>query len=279
MSIPEKTAARVLVKSARHCCICRRFSPLQIQVHHIVEVSDGGTDDEANLIPICIGCHSVVHTSPHMTRAFTREELRGHRDEVYDMVAKGKLPVQSQITTGEMHVLAATILQTLKAEGKETYLSDDATELLLATACEETPIIIDKTNKHVHLTVGGQNFLHPPEQGTLPAALLELAQRGFLELHEDTATLTANGMAHVERLVGTTAKYVQKKVKCMKCSLHFTIHSWRPDAHRASELHCPECGQSEGFFLVWAQNRFGFIFEEVPGRAVPWDFGGLPRTS
>ncbi len=61
-SIPEKTVSVVLVKCARHCCICRRFSPLQIQVHHIIEQCDGGTHDEDNLIPICISCHSMVHT-------------------------------------------------------------------------------------------------------------------------------------------------------------------------------------------------------------------------
>ncbi|WP_128805077.1 HNH endonuclease [Klebsiella grimontii] len=85
MPIPDNIAAKILVKSARHCCICRRFSPLQIQIHHIVAQSEGGLDDEDNLIPICISCHSSVHSRMHMTKGFSRAELKGHRDAVYDM--------------------------------------------------------------------------------------------------------------------------------------------------------------------------------------------------
>ena len=62
----------------------------------------------------------------------------------------------------------------------------------------------------------------------------------------------------------------------MKCSLHFTIFSWYPELHRANTLHCPECGQSEGLFIVWAQQKFGFIFQKVPGNSSLWDMGNLP---
>jgi len=277
MSIPETTAAKVLIKSARHCCICRRFLPLHIQIHHIIELAYGGSNEEDNLIPMCIFCHSSVHTSPQMTRTFSAQELKGHRDAVYEMVEKGKLPVQAQITSGEMQVIAATLIQTLKNEGKDMKLSETAMQILLATACEEAPIKLKRHQDSFFLSVGSQNFILRSENGgRYPSELLELEQANYIDRDDMIAYISARGLAHVESLVGTTAKYVQKKVKCIDCSLHFTIHSWEPDGHKAKDLHCPECGQSDGHFIVWAQQKFGFIFEEVPGRAAVWDLSGLP---
>ncbi|MCD8560340.1 MAG: HNH endonuclease [Shewanella xiamenensis] len=280
MSIPEKTVASVLVKCARHCSICRRFSPLQIQVHHIIEQCDGGTHDEDNLLPVCIGCHSTIHTKTHMTKNFSSNELKGHRDEVYDMVAKGKLPAQAQVTSGEMHALSATILATLKAQNEDTKLSETAAELLLAAACEEDKLKVQKFEHSFHITVGGQNFsLKADEKEQFPKEILELLNKGYVTVGGDYAEISDSGISHVQELVKTTAKFIEKKVKCLKCSLHFTIHSWNPDSHRAKDLHCPECGQSEGVFVVWAQQRFGFIFQQVPGNASPWDIGDLSKQS
>src|SRR5262245_18191447 len=92
MAIPQSTADDILVKCARHCCVCRRFRPLPLQVHHIHERAQGGSDDADNLIATCISCHAEVHTETKLTRRFTEVELKMHRDEVYRLVAEGKLP-------------------------------------------------------------------------------------------------------------------------------------------------------------------------------------------
>lgn len=278
MSIPENVVAKILVRSARHCCICRRFSPLQIQIHHIVEQADGGTNDEDNLIPICIVCHSSVHTRTHMTKGFSQIELKGHREAVYDMVEKGKLPLQAQITGGEIQALSTIIIDTLKAEGKSKDLSERATEILLAVACEESPATINIIDNGFHVKAGGQSFFFNSKEGKqYPDELFELAHAGYISLDGETSSITDAGLSHVQKLVNTTAKYIEKKVKCMKCSLHFTILSWDPAGHRAGTLHCPECGQSDGLFMVWAQQKFGFIFQEVPGNASLWDIGDMKK--
>ncbi|MBZ6767391.1 HNH endonuclease [Klebsiella oxytoca] len=277
MPIPDNIAAKILVKSARHCCICRKFSPLQIQIHHIVAQSEGGLDDEDNLIPICISCHSSVHSKMHMTKGFSRAELKGHRNAVYDMVEKGKLPAQPQVTGDEMHALSTVIIETLKAEGKSQDLSERATEILLAAACEESPALINRTDDGIIIESNGQTFhFYSKEVKQYPDELFELAHAGFMSLDGATSSITNAGIAHVQKIVKTTAKYTEKKVRCMKCSLHFTIFSWYPELHRANTLHCPECGQSEGLFIVWAQQKFGFIFQKVPGNSSLWDMGNLP---
>lgn len=89
--IPDEVAADILAKCGRCCCLCRRFRPTMLQVHHIVERSKGGTNDPDNLIAICLTCHSDVHTKRPFTRRFTPEELRQDRDSVFALVADGKL--------------------------------------------------------------------------------------------------------------------------------------------------------------------------------------------
>lgn len=65
------------------------------------------------------------------------------------------------------------------------------------------------------------------------------------------------------------------KVKCLDCGLHFIICTWNKDRHNSSTINCPECKQNNGNFLVWAQQKFGFIFQDVPGKARIYDVKGL----
>ena len=91
MAIPQSTADSILARCGRRCCVCRRFRPLLLQVHHIKERSDGGTDDDDNLIATCISCHANIHTQTQLTRRFTDRELKQHRDQLYQLISDGKL--------------------------------------------------------------------------------------------------------------------------------------------------------------------------------------------
>lgn len=82
----------------------------------------------------------------------------------------------------------------------------------------------------------------------------------------------------VESLIQVNGRYsdvedhTQIKVKCLECALHFTIFSWYPDRHNCGSIHCPECGQHDGQYLIWHEDGNGFIFQNVPGDAVPVEF-------
>lgn len=98
MAVDDSIAATVLAKCGRCCCICRRFRPTKLQVHHIVPQSEGGTDDFGNLIALCITCHSDVHTRRPFARRFTVQELIAHRDAVYSLVENGELvPAEDEV--------------------------------------------------------------------------------------------------------------------------------------------------------------------------------------
>lgn len=83
-----------LVKSARHCCVCRQYKGIKIEVHHIVPRSRGGTDDADNGIPLCFDCHAEVETyndTHPRGRKFRPGELKRHREEWFRLVASGKI--------------------------------------------------------------------------------------------------------------------------------------------------------------------------------------------
>lgn len=162
MAVSSNRAAEVLAKCARHCCICRRFRPLHLQVHHIVEQHEGGTDDLDNLIAICVSCHSDVHTETKLTRRFTNKELKLHRDNVYQLVSDGKLPASSEVPD-QLAELSASIVDAVRMRethtlGPRPLLTPESVEVLLAAVRGNTPINIVTYDGCTALLAGGQTF-------------------------------------------------------------------------------------------------------------------------
>jgi hypothetical protein len=60
-NLPLKTRVIVLTESGYRCAVptCRNI--LALDMHHIWEVSAGGTDDPSNLIALCPTCHALYH--------------------------------------------------------------------------------------------------------------------------------------------------------------------------------------------------------------------------
>ena len=83
MPFSKKIVENLLVACNRCCCICHSFCGPDIEVHHIVPISEGGMDTEDNGIPLCYTCHAAVHAYSNSPkgRKYTRSELCRHRDE------------------------------------------------------------------------------------------------------------------------------------------------------------------------------------------------------
>lgn len=62
----------------------------------------------------------------------------------------------------------------------------------------------------------------------------------------------------------TTTRFA---IKCMKCGLHFAVHTEFPERHAITTLYCPECGQHEAKFMLWREELDEPIFMRVPGKA------------
>ena len=86
MGFPTSVADEVLVRCGRHCCICGEFVGSKIELHHIIQVADGGDNSVDNCIPLCFNCHAEVKSyNPRHPkgRMYTPAELKGHRDKCY----------------------------------------------------------------------------------------------------------------------------------------------------------------------------------------------------
>ncbi len=133
--IPVDVIDRLMVMCGRRCCICRRFRPTKLQVHHIVERSNGGNDSEDNLIVVCLSCHSDVHTKVPFARRFTVGELNGHRDALVAAVADGRLPIIDSDDTDE--VISRLVDDLRLVSRPELNLLPEAVEILLKALATE----------------------------------------------------------------------------------------------------------------------------------------------
>ena len=92
MGFSREVKECALVRAARHCCSCRRYKGVNIEVHHIVPRSDGGNDDIDNAIALCFDCHaSAGHYNSNHPKgsAYSPSELRKARECWHSLVKSG----------------------------------------------------------------------------------------------------------------------------------------------------------------------------------------------
>ena len=192
--IPQDVVDRMMVKCARRCCICRRFQPTKLQVHHIVESSQGGSDEEENLVVVCMTCHSNVHSTVPFARRFTCQELKGHRDALVGMIMSGTLPAEDA-DAAELPI-NAIISQMISCESDqaEDQLSKEAAELLLAAAHAVAPrqgkIFLSDTNVGLRIFPGYMGCPYsvedPRSRARYKAALEELSRKGMIAYESES---------------------------------------------------------------------------------------------
>jgi hypothetical protein len=140
----DEISTKVLADCGRCCCLCRRFKPIQLQVHHIVLKSEGGEDELDNAIALCLTCHTDVHTKAPFTRRFTVEELKAHRENVYRLVAEGKLPAGKPVETGadEMPLAVAEAVSGSSRRGAGFDLIPTAVRVLVVAASSDGMVMV-----------------------------------------------------------------------------------------------------------------------------------------
>lgn len=213
----DKNAAEVLFKCGRHCCICRRFRPTMLQVHHIVERQDNGSDELDNLIAVCITCHSDAHTDRPFCRRFTPDELKQHRNRVYDMIANGTL-----LPPEDHHATSATpIRPPVAASSTEPFvvtvqglvqprLSNEAIEILIAAAnSEDGQVLVFTTFDGYSVQVGEKNMVPSSkrrDEARYEEAISQLLTHGFLAGDREVLLVTHQGFLLADALEAVTKK-------------------------------------------------------------------------
>jgi len=59
--------------------------------------------------------------------------------------------------------------------------------------------------------------------------------------------------------------YFRLKHQCLRCDSSFIICTGYPERVHVDAVTCPECGVSEGAFLVHREMAEGDVDDEVPG--------------
>lgn len=64
--VPLDLKSLIQIRDNKICRLClQNIDQYKMQVHHIIPVSEGGSDESINLILLCKSCHSEVHKKGH----------------------------------------------------------------------------------------------------------------------------------------------------------------------------------------------------------------------
>ena len=108
MGFSREIRNEILIATARRCCICKKFTGLNIELHHIIPKNDGGEDTYDNAIPLCFDCHADVghyNTQHPKGTKYSPAELRGHRDEWYKKVENGSYTLKNDVDISQQFLL------------------------------------------------------------------------------------------------------------------------------------------------------------------------------
>ncbi|MBI4581263.1 MAG: HNH endonuclease, partial [Planctomycetes bacterium] len=88
MGFNQAQVDSLLAACHRRCCICHKFCGVKMELHHIEQAADGGSDDLSNAVPLCFECHAEIglYNDKHPRgRKFHPNELRHHRTQWLDV--------------------------------------------------------------------------------------------------------------------------------------------------------------------------------------------------
>lgn len=72
----EKTKPRILKRDNYRCKRCRnKFDAIRLSVHHIIPRDEGGSNEDSNLITLCVKCHDIIEAKEYRTRDEIEDDL------------------------------------------------------------------------------------------------------------------------------------------------------------------------------------------------------------
>ena len=110
--IPVATKIQVLTEAGYRCAVPTCRTILAIDLHHIVEVRDGGANEPANLLALCPTCHALFHRG-----TIARESIAAWKgmlialSSAFDISAIDDLLFLNMLKPGELNVSGDGVLK------------------------------------------------------------------------------------------------------------------------------------------------------------------------
>jgi len=122
--IPQNVVIQVLTEAGYRCAVptCRNI--LALDIHHIVEVSEGGGNHPGNLLPLCPTCHALFHRGEIDSNAiYAWKSILVALSQAYDTAAIDDLLFLSTPEVADLRVSGDGVLKfsRLVAGGLVTY--------------------------------------------------------------------------------------------------------------------------------------------------------------
>lgn len=111
--IPEEIIDNLLYKSRRTCCICRE-SERSIIIHHIEEWSESKSNEESNLVVLCLLHHDEAHTKKELSQNLTPDRIKAAKTKWENDV----LTLDKEILEIDFKELEATTKQLFELKKK-----------------------------------------------------------------------------------------------------------------------------------------------------------------
>jgi hypothetical protein len=91
-AIPIQVRTEVLIEAGYRCAVPTCRTILAIDLHHMVEVSNGGPDEASNLLALCPTCHALYHRGEIAVEAIgVWKSMLVSLNQGFDKKAKDKL--------------------------------------------------------------------------------------------------------------------------------------------------------------------------------------------
>lgn len=114
MSFKQSDIDKLLAECHRRCCVCYKFGGFKMEVHHIKQKADGGSDNINNGIPLCLECHAeVAYYNPKHPkgRKYSDSELLEHKKYWLDLCKNNPQVLVSAPRNSDIGSLEGMVLE------------------------------------------------------------------------------------------------------------------------------------------------------------------------
>lgn len=91
-AIPQDVRDQVLVDAMHRCCLCPEHDDV-VDLHHVIQVSQGGPNSAENLMAVCPTCHGKIH---RIRGRYNEAQPRMYKERWVQLCALG-LPLDARI--------------------------------------------------------------------------------------------------------------------------------------------------------------------------------------